>query len=66
LASVLWRSPIVGPGRPHTHMGRIPPNVATHGSVDVAMRDLERVDGHHPGAALTEKRERFIRWSVRG
>ena len=30
------------------------------------MRDLERVDGHHPGVALTEKRERFIRLVSQG
>lgn len=30
------------------------------------MRDLERVDGHHPGAALAEKHERFIRLVSQG
>ena len=46
--------------------GRISTNVATHGSAEVAMRDLERVDGHHPGVALTEKREWFIRLVSQG
>src|SRR5665647_2552286 len=50
----------------HQRGRRIPPNVATHGSAEVAMRDLERVDGHHPGVALTEKRERFIRLVSQG
>ena len=30
------------------------------------MRDLERVDGHHPGVALPEKREWFIRLVSQG